>query len=190
MLTDWTDESAERVFAQAEEAVRLLQLPPAHGRRLPAGRPPRRAGRDARRAPRLGPDADERRRPRRRQRRHLHLPDERPGAGGQLDRAVHARRAGAAALHQRLGDVVLRRPHPRPEDDRRRRRRPVRAAGHGRRVPHRRRRDLRRHRRARRPGGVHDLRAGDGPHRLRRRHAGGARRACARRCPTLDPRPC
>ena len=29
---------------------------------------------------------------------------------------------------------------------------------------------------------VHDPGPGDGPHRLRRRHAGGPRRACARRC--------
>ena len=62
LLTDWTDEDPERVFAQAEEAVRLLQLPPAHARRL------RRATRGAtgwratlaeRRA--WGDDADERR---------------------------------------------------------------------------------------------------------------------------------
>ena len=39
MLTDWTDENPERVFAQAEEAVGLLQLPAAHGRRLLPRRP-------------------------------------------------------------------------------------------------------------------------------------------------------
>ena len=69
-------------------------------------------------------------------------------AGRQLDRPVHAGRARPAAVHQRLGDDLLRRPHSRPEDDGRRRRRPAGASGDGRRVPHRRRRDLRRDRRA------------------------------------------
>ena len=34
MLTDWTDEDPARVLVEAEEAVGLLQLPPAHRRRL------------------------------------------------------------------------------------------------------------------------------------------------------------
>ena len=76
------------------------------------------------------------------------------------------------------------------EDDGRRRGRPARASGHRRRVPHRHRGNLRRDRRAVRPGRVHDLRAGDGSHGLCRRHAGRARRAAragagarsARRC--------
>ena len=80
---------------------------------------------------------------------HLHLPDERHAAGRQLDRPLPAGRARAPALHQRLGDDLLRRAHSRPEDDGRRRRRPAGAPGHRRRVPHRRRRNLRRHRRRR-----------------------------------------
>ena len=67
----------------------------------------------------------------------LHLPDERRHAGGQLDRPVRARRARAAALHQRLGDDLFRRAHSRAEDDGGRRGRPARASGDGGRVPHR-----------------------------------------------------
>ena len=160
---------------EAQEAIRLLQLPQAHARRLPQGRARGTGSADARRSNGLGRDAHEPDRPRRRWRRHLHAPDERRHAGRQLDRAVHIRRAGAAALHQRLGDDVLRRPHSRPEDDRRRRRRPARASGDGRRVPHRDRRNVRRHRRAVRAGRLHDLRAGDGSHGVCGRHARGSR---------------
>ena len=164
----------------AQEAERLLQHPPADARRLGARREARRAGRDARRAPRLGGDADEPDRPRRRRRLHLHLPDERAAAGRQLDRAVHARRARPAAADQRIRDVVLRRAHPGREADGGRRRWPAGAAGDGRRAAHRRRRDLRRDRRAGGRRGVHDHGPGHGPHRLRRRHAGRPRRAARR----------
>ena len=85
-----------------------------------------------------------RHRPRRRRRIDLHLPDERPDARRQLDRAVQAGRACPPAVHQRIGDVVLRRADSGTEDDRGRRRWPARPSGHGRRVPHRRRRDARR----------------------------------------------
>ena len=156
---------------EAEEAVRLLQLPSAHARHLHSRRAEERPERHTRRTPHVGRDADARRRPGRRHGLHLHLPDERPRAGGQLDRPVRAGREGAAAIHQRLGDVVLRRSDSRPEDDRRGRGRVARAAGHHRRVSHRRRGDVRRDRRADWPGRVHDLRAGDGSHRVRGRHA-------------------
>ena len=62
----------------------------------------------------------------------------------QLDRLVQARRESAAALHQRLGDDLLRRAHSRPAHDRGRRRRPARASGDDRGIPHRRCRNPRR----------------------------------------------
>ena len=128
MLTDWTDEDPGARLREAEEAVRLLQLPPAHGRRLLPRRP--RATASAPRSPNGAMWGEMRM-------SAADLADvtgytytylmNGQRAGRQLDGAVHARRAGAPALHQRLGDVVLRRPHPRPEDDRRGRRRPARA---------------------------------------------------------------
>ena len=74
--------------------------------------------------------------------RHLYLPDQWPSARCRLDRTVPPRRAGAAAVHQRLGDEHLRRAHRRPADDRGAGRRQRRRAGHRRRVPHQRRRNL------------------------------------------------
>ncbi len=54
LLSDWTDEDPERVFSEAEEAVRLLQLPQADARRLLQGRATERAWRDDRRSIGLG----------------------------------------------------------------------------------------------------------------------------------------
>ncbi len=71
----------------------------------------------------VGPDADEPDRHHGRDRGDLHLPHQRPAAGGQLDGPLPARRAGAAALRQQRGDVDLRRAHSGPAADRRRRRR-------------------------------------------------------------------
>ena len=99
----------------------------------------------------------------------------RPRASRQLDLSLPARRARPAAVHQRGGDELFRRTHSGTDDDGRRRRRPVRPPGVGGRVPHRRGRDLRRHRRAVWSRGVHHLRAGVRPHRLRAGHAGRAR---------------
>ena len=182
MLTDWTDERPARVFAKLKKRSDYYNLHQRtvgdfFARRAQAG-----PEADAGRSQDVGRHADEPDRPRRRLRRDLHLPDERRDAAGQLDRPVQARRARPAAVHQRLGDVVLRRPDSRADDDGRRGRRPVRASGHRRRVPHRHRRNLRRHRRAVGPGCVHDLRAVEGSHRVRGRHAGraaGAARAGA-----------
>ena len=63
----------------------------------------------ARRAARVGAHAHAAERPRRRQRRGVHVSNERPRAGRQLDGAVSRRRARAAQVHQRLGDVDVRR---------------------------------------------------------------------------------
>jgi CopA family copper-resistance protein len=63
-------------------------------------------------------------------------------------------------------------------------RRAERPPGVGGRVPHRRGRDLRRDRRAHRAGRVHDLRAVARPQRLRARHAGGGAKGSRRRCPS------
>ena len=102
---------------QVEEGIGLLQLASADARR-PRARPSRQGlVRDHGRSPGVGPDAHECGRPGRRHRLHLHLPAERHGAGRQLDRPVHARRARPPARHQRLGDVVLRRADSRPEAD-------------------------------------------------------------------------
>ena len=98
------------------------------------------------------------------------------------------RRARAAAFHQRVGDDLFRRPHSRIEDDGGGGRRLARASRQRRRIPDRDRRDLRRDRRAERTGGVHDFRAGNGSHRLCRRHAGRPGRAEGA-VPSLDPRP-
>ncbi len=117
-----------------------------------------------------------RHRSRRRDGLHLHLSDERRGPGRQLDGTVHAGRARAAALHQRLGDVVFRRADSGAEDDGRGRGRPARASGVGRRVPHRRGGNLRRDRRALRPGRLHDLRAVERTAPATRGHACGRAR--------------
>ena len=52
-------------------------------------------------------------------------------------RSLRSRRARPTALHQRGGGDLFRRPHSGPEDEGGRRRRPVRTPGVGRRVPHR-----------------------------------------------------
>ena len=77
----------ERVFSEAEEAVRLLQLPQAHARRFLQGRSQAGLRRDAGRSRGVGRDAHEPHRSRRRRRRHLHALDERRDAERQLDRA-------------------------------------------------------------------------------------------------------
>jgi FtsP/CotA-like multicopper oxidase with cupredoxin domain len=136
MLSDWTDMDPGAVPAH-EEARRARQLLQAHGARLPARREARRLVGRAVRPWHVGPDADDADRHLRHQRAHLHLPDERHRPGRQLDRAVPQRREGAAALHQWRLDDLLRRAHPRPEDDRGRRRWPVHPSGQHRRVPHR-----------------------------------------------------
>ena len=93
MLTDWTDEERGADVRAAEEAVGLLQLPPAHRRDFLQD--VRRHGLGATLAERgLGPDADERRRPRRRHRLHLHLPDERAGAGRRTGPGCSRRASG------------------------------------------------------------------------------------------------
>ena len=71
-----------------------------------------------------------------------YLPHHRHHPGRQLDRPVPARRTRAPALHQRRVDDLLRRAHPRFEDDRGGRRRAGRAPGGRGRIPHRRGRDL------------------------------------------------
>ena len=181
LLTDWTDEDPARVFAKLKKRVGLLQLPAAHARRFLPGRAgatawsatlaERRAWGEMRMS--AGDLADVT------GSTYTYLMNG-AGAGGQLDGPVHAGRTGPPALHQRLRDDVLRRAHPglkmtvvaadglpvRPVERRR--------------VPHRGRGDLRRDRRAAGAGGVHDLRAGHGPHGLRGRHACRARgAACA-----------
>ena len=93
------------VFARLKKQSDYYNLRQRTRRRLRARRAARRPRRDARRtrapgrAMRMNPTdlADV-------GGAHLHLPDERPAAGGELDRAVPPGRAGAAALHQRLGD--------------------------------------------------------------------------------------
>ena len=113
MLTDWTDEDPARVFAKLKKQSDYYNF-----RQRTVGdfvRDVRRDGLGATLA--SGGAWGEMRmsagRPRRRHRLHLHLPDERPAAGRQLDGPVHAGRARAAAVHQRLGDVVLRCADPR-----------------------------------------------------------------------------
>lgn len=81
---------------QAEEAVRLLQLPQAHRRRLHRRRQRQRLGRDPGRPQDVGRDEDESHRSRRRQRLHLYLPAQRTAAGRQLDRPVPPRRKSSA----------------------------------------------------------------------------------------------
>jgi CopA family copper-resistance protein len=88
--------------------------------------------------------------------------------------ALQIRRASATAVHQRIGDVVLRRPNSWLEDDRRGGGWPVRPPGHHRRVPDCARGDLRRHRRTVRSGRIHNLRAVHGSDGLRRWHPGRA----------------
>ena len=168
----------------AEAPLRLLQLPETHARRLRARREARRLRGRARRAPRVGAHAHAAERPRRRQRRRLHVSHERPRARRQLDGAVPPRRARAPAVHQRLGDVDVRRADSRAADDRRRGRRPERASRHRRRVSHRDGRDVRRARDAGRRGRVHDLRAIARPHGLRARHARRAAKVSRRPCPS------
>ena len=135
---------ARRHPAQAEAGAGLLQRPPAQ-----LARPAARSGRceDDRataghhlRPPDVGRDAHGSDRP---GRRHgLYLPGERTRPDRQLDWPVQARRAGAAALHQRLGDDDLRCAHPRPSPQGGAGRRQRRRAGRGRRVQDRGRRDL------------------------------------------------
>ena len=106
VVADRLDRRESRArLRQAEEAVGLLQLPAAHRRRLLPGRRAQRPWGHAERTARVGRNAHERRRSGRRHRLHLHLPDERPATGRQLDGTVHAGRAGSAAGDQRLGHV-------------------------------------------------------------------------------------
>ena len=117
LLSDWTDEDPERVFRKLKKQSDYYNF---HKRTLgDFFKDVRTNGlaHDARRSIGLGRDADESDRPRRRRRRHLHAPDERRHAERQLDGPVQVRRTRAAALHQRLGDDLLRRPHSRIEDD-------------------------------------------------------------------------
>ena len=176
VLSDWTDENPHRVLANLKKQPDYYNF----RQRTVADffRDARRDGlpRDGRRPGDVGLDAHESHGPRRRERLHLHLPDERPGSRRELDGAVPARRAGAPALRQCRRDDPVRRAHPGPADDGRGRRRPAGAAGDRRRVPHRQCRVLRRARHAGGRSRLHDLRPVHGPHRL-----------CARG--TLAPRP-
>ena len=123
------------------------------------------------------------------QRGGVHLSHERPRPGRELDGAVQPRRARTAAIDQRLGDVDLRRAHPRPAADRRGGRRPERSSGDRRRIPHRDGRDVRRARHARGRGRVHDLRSVARSHGLRTWHARRARRAHRARAGARPHRP-
>ena len=112
MLTDWTDENPARVFAKLKKQSDYYNF---HQRtvgdffrdvRTQGFRqrsPTATRGDEMRMNPTDLADVVG---------SHLHLSDERHGAGGKLDGAVQARRARAPAVHQRLGDVVLRRPDP------------------------------------------------------------------------------
>ena len=130
MLTDWTDETAARVFARLKKQSdyynrRQRTMGDLRSRRSGAGTEERARGSRA-----LGRDADEPDRSRGCLRLHLHVSDERHGARRQLDRALQPRRARAAALRQRIGDVVLRRADSRSRAHRGGVGRSVRAPGH------------------------------------------------------------
>ena len=105
MLTDWTDEHPERVFAKLKKQSDYYNfrqrtlgtfIRDVRKNGLGATLAERRMWGEMRMSAADLADVT---------RLHLHLPDERPRAGGQLDGPVHARREGAAAIHQRLGDA-------------------------------------------------------------------------------------
>ena len=168
---------------EAEEAVRLLQLPPAHGRRLLPRRRARTAS--ARRWPNGGCGAQMRMnadRPRRRHRLHLHLPDERPAPAGNWTglftpgERVRLRFINGSAMTYfdvRIPGLKMtvvaadgQPVQPVTVDEFR-----IAVAETYDVIVEPSGQD-----------GVHDLRAVHGSHGLRARHAGRARRAAARRC--------
>ena len=96
MLTDWTDEDAERVFRKLKKKPDYYNLDSAPLGDVLPGRQATRPARDAGRTADVGPDAHERGRPRRRHRLHLHLPDERPARRPATGRGCSRRASGCA----------------------------------------------------------------------------------------------
>ena len=105
MLSDWTDEDPETIVSNLKQQSDYYNYQRAHARHLLVATSGEKGLGATRVGPAdVGPDAHEPDRHHGRDRRHLHLPDQRPAAGRQLDGAVHARRESAPALHQRLVD--------------------------------------------------------------------------------------
>ena len=161
VLSDWSDQRPEAIYARLKKDPPLLQHESPHGGRpLPGHRAPR----PFRRRP--GPrdverDADERPGHFRCHGIHLHLPDERPPPGGRRLLPVPRRRARAPADHQRRGDDLLRLPDSRTRPEGGGRRWAGHRAGHRRGDPAGSGGDLRRDRRAARRRRLPAVRAGD-----------------------------
>ena len=171
LLSDWTDADPERIYATSEEAEQLLQLRQADRRRFLARcrrARPRQGARRATHVERMRMDPSD-------------LADVSATAYTYLMNGAPPAR-NWTALFSRGEKVRLRFINgasmtffdvriPGLDLDRRRGRRAGHRAGNGRRIPHRSCGNLRRDRRACRRSRLHDLRAVDGPLRLRARHA-------------------
>ena len=59
MLSDWSDESPDTIVSNLKFQSDYYNLPPAHARHVPRGRPAQGPRRDGRRPPRMGQDAHE-----------------------------------------------------------------------------------------------------------------------------------
>ena len=81
LLSDWTDRDPLAVYRLLKRHSDYFDYQKAYARRLRARREARRLRRDTRRAPRMGAHAHAAERPRRRQRRGVHLSNERARPG-------------------------------------------------------------------------------------------------------------
>ena len=156
MLSDWTDEDPQRVFAKLKSrptTTTCSNAPPGISSVTLAGTGFRR-----RSTIEAGADAHEPHRSRGRVGPHLHVPHQRHPAGRQLDRAFRPGERVRLRFINGSAMTILRRADSGNADDRRRSRRPLRASGRRSTSPYRGGGNLRRHRRAGRRGRVHSLR--------------------------------